>query len=188
MSTTEPQIARHKLNLTEYHRMAECGILAPDARVELIEGEIVDMAPQGSAHASVVAALHERIAASVQPHAQVRCQMPVALDERSEPEPDLAIVKSRADHYRNAHPRAADVLLLVEVADKTLAYDRNIKAALYARHGVPALWIVDVAARELHCFSEPRAEGYQWRVVVQAEGEATLPPPFRTPIRLQHIL
>jgi Uma2 family endonuclease len=179
---------RHSFTTGEYGRLMDAGVLGPDVAVELIRGEIMDVAPQGSEHASVVAVLHEQLARLVRPHGHIRCGMPLVLDERSQPEPDLAIVNVRADHYRNAHPAAQDVLLLVEVASKTFTYDRTIKASLYAAARVPALWIVDIASGELHCFSEPGPEGYRQRVGLSRDQAVPLPAPFSVTLQLSSIL
>lgn len=179
---------RHSFTTTEYCQLMDAGILGPDVRVELIRGEIMDMAPQSSEHASVVAVLHERLAGLVQPHGHIRCGMPIVLDERSQPEPDLVIVSARADHYRNAHPTAQDALLLIEVADKTLTYDRTVKASLYASAGVPTLWVIDVSAGELHRFSEPGTDGYRQRMVLRRGDRVPLPAPVSATLGLSSIL
>lgn len=149
MNQPQAAIRRHKLTVADYYRMAEVGILAPEARVELIEGEIVDMVPIGTRHSAVVTLLHDAIAAAVSGAAQVRCQQPLRLGDISEPEPDLAVVRPHPDRYFDAHPTAADTLLVIEVADSSLAYDRDIKTPLYARHGVPAVWLIDLNAGTL---------------------------------------
>lgn len=151
---------KHRLTVDEYYRMAEMGLLAPDARVELIEGEIIDMAPMGSDHAGVVNGLARRWFEAVGQRAFVRVQSAVRLDTASEPEPDLAIVLPRDDDYVTAHPSAADVLLLIEVADTTLRYDRDVKVPLYARHGIAEVWVVDLRNRELRWYRSPQAGGY----------------------------
>jgi Uma2 family endonuclease len=156
----------HRLTVDEYYRMAEVGLLAPDARVELIEGEIIDMAPIGSRHASAVDWLARRFIEAVGESAIVRVQGPIRLGPRSEPQPDLALLRRRADRYAGGHPASGDVLLVVEVSDATLDYDRNVKAGLYARHGIPALWIVDLPQRRLHTFGRPGEGGYRDRSVV----------------------
>jgi Uma2 family endonuclease len=156
MSTPELHIPRHRLTVDEYYRMAELGILPPDARVELIEGEIIDMTPQGSGHSSIISRLNERLVAAVGSNAIVRCQMPIRLGRRSEPEPDFALVKRRADHYAGAHPVADDVLLIIEISNTTVSYDRFIKMPLYARHGIVEAWLLDIPAGRLHLFRTPR--------------------------------
>jgi hypothetical protein len=175
---------RHRFTTAEYGQLLQSGAFAPDARVELIRGEIMDIAPRESGHASAVAALHERLAGLVQPHGQIRCGMPLVLDERSQPEPDLAIVNARADHYRSAHPTAQDTLWLIEVADKALLYDRTIKASLYAAAHVPVVWIVNTSTAELHCLSEPAKDGYRRRVVLQRHDLVPLPPPFAATVEV----
>ena len=160
MSTPDFQVPRHRLTVDEYYRMAELGILTPDARVELIEGEIIDMTPQGSRHAGIVSRLYERLVAVVGPSGIVRCQLPIRLGTRSEPEPDFAVVKRNEQHYMNAHPDAADVLLLIEIANTTVSYDRLIKIPLYARHGVLEAWLIDVQAARVHVFRHPQNGNY----------------------------
>jgi len=156
----EDLIRRHRYTVGDYQRMGEAGILGADDRVELIEGEIVDMAPIGSAHAGTVDYLVAAFLRAVGDRAIVRSQNPVVLGSRSAPQPDVLLVRPRSDFYRLAHPVAADVLLAVEVADATLRYDRETKIPLYARHGVPEAWLVDIEASALHVFREPSAEGY----------------------------
>jgi Uma2 family endonuclease len=137
-------LQRHRLTVDEYHRMAEAGVLAADAHVELIEGEVVDMAPMKSRHASVVARLLAALQRAAGDEALVWCQLPLHLGPRSEPEPDLMLLRPRADFYAQAHPSADDVLLLIEVSDSTLDYDRGVKLPLYAKHRVAEVWIVDL--------------------------------------------
>lgn len=151
---------RHRVTVAEYYRMAEAGVLAPDARVELIEGEIVDLAPMKAGHASVVGRLSGLLSRAAADRAWVWCQLPLRLSDRSEPEPDLMLLKPRTDFYRTAHPTAADVLLLIEVADTTLAYDRGIKVPLYARHGVGEVWIIDLDNKLVRFFRQPAGDTY----------------------------
>src|SRR6476659_3569905 len=143
-----PWVTRRPITVTEYHRMGEVGILGDRDRVELIEGELVAMSPIGSYHHGTVNKLNHALVQAVGERAVVSVQGPVRLDEFSEPEPDLALLKPRPDFYRDAHAGPADVLLLIEVADTSLNYDRAVKRALYARHTIQELWIVDLAAGE----------------------------------------
>lgn len=140
--------------------MAELAILAPDARVELIEGEIIDMPPQGSGHAYSTSELTRRFIQALGSAADVRCQMPIHLGRWSEPEPDLAVVRPRGAHYAEQHPGAGDVLLLVEVSASSRSYDRALKLPLYARHGIPEVWLIDLAARRMEVFRAPRRGTY----------------------------
>lgn len=143
----------------EYYRMAEVGILAEDDRVELIEGEILEMSPIGVRHAAVI----DKVAALVRDRVSgviVRVQNPVHLSERSEPQPDLLLLRAREDFYSTAHPRPQDVLLLIEVADSSVMYDRNLKIPLYARSGVREVWLVDLVTNAVEVHASPTAAGY----------------------------
>jgi Uma2 family endonuclease len=146
---------RHRITVSEYYRM---GI--SDRRVELVAGEIIDMSPIGPEHSGEVDFLTDVLKEAVGTAARVRVQQPVTLDEYNEPEPDLAVVKPRADRYRTKHPTASDTFLVVEVADSTLRYDRDVKALGYAASGIPELWVVDVKSRQLHIYRSPGAKGY----------------------------
>lgn len=149
---------RHRLTRLDYHRMAEVGILPADARVELIEGEIVDMAPIGSFHAACVARLTQAFSAQVGQRAIVWIQNPIGLGAYSERQPDCALLRYRDDFYRHAHPEPPDVLLLVEVADSSAKSDREWKIPLYARHGIAEMWLLDLAGRCLEIYCQPRPE------------------------------
>jgi Uma2 family endonuclease len=140
--------------------MAEVGILGPNERTELIDGEIIDMPPPGSLHAGTVDLLLERFRTAVGNAAIVRVQNPIDLDTFSEPQPDIALLRPRADYYRSAHPSGRDVLLAVEVADSSLRYDRDTKVTLYARHGIPEVWLVDVHAKQLTRYRSPMEANY----------------------------
>ena len=158
--TRNPWVARRALTVAEYHRMGEVGILTERDRVELIEGELIAMSPIGSEHAGTVNALNRLLVQAVGERGIVAVQNPVRLDDLSEPQPDFAVLKPRADDYRRATPRSADVLLIVEVADTSLAYDRDVKRSLYARHGVPEFWIVNLAANEVEVCRAPTGDQY----------------------------
>jgi len=151
---------RHRITVEEYYRMGELGLLAPDARTELIEGEIIDMPPIGSRHAWVVIRLHELLFRALDDRAHVRTGAPVRLDNYSEPQPDLSVVAGRADFYAERHPISSNTLLAIEVSETTLRYDRNRKSPLYARHGIPELWIFDTQRKELHVAQNPTETGY----------------------------
>ncbi|MDD5248581.1 MAG: Uma2 family endonuclease [Rhodocyclaceae bacterium] len=151
----------HRWTVAEFHQMASAGLLDETDRVELIEGEMIDMAPIGSRHAFLVDRMAELLSGGPRAAHMVRVQNPVALGERSEPQPDIVLVKR--DNYADRHPGPLDILLIVEVSDSTLEYDRDVKLALYARHGIPEVWLVDVNAGELTAYREP-AEG-QYRLI-----------------------
>lgn len=162
-------VTRHRLTVDDYHQMAESGILGPDDSVELIAGEVLDMSPIGSLHAALVRALGRWLTDSVGQRAIVAVQDPVHLDDSSEPQPDIALLKPRLDYYAAAHPGPADTLLIVEVAESSLAYDLGVKVPLYARHGVPEVWVIDAATRITHRFRGPRPEGYAEHVMITPE-------------------
>jgi len=167
---------RHWISVHEYHRMAEVGLLAPDARVELIEGEIIDMAPIGDPHRGTVILLDRLLQRAVGDHAVVLCQSSIRLGEYSEPEPDLAVLRVREDYYRTApSPGASDTLLVVEVSDSTWRYDRQSKVPFYARHGIPEVWIVDLRRATLHFFRSLTDGGYAEESSTQAPGIVALP-------------
>jgi Uma2 family endonuclease len=151
---------RHRLSVSDYYRMAEVGILSPDARVELIDGEIIDMAPIGSRHNAIVDRLAARLQIAVGESAIVRTQGSVSLGSYSEPEPDIALLRPRADSYWSVQAGAADILLLVEVAGSSLRYDRDVKIPLYARHLVPEVWLIDTEALRLTQYRSPSRSGY----------------------------
>ena len=154
-------LVRHRFSVVAYHRMGETGILAADARVELIDGEVVELAPIGSRHFACGIRLARMLQRAAGDEAIVSVQGPVTLDEHAEPQPDLALLVARADFYVERLPSPRDVLLVIEVADTTLNYDRDVKAPLYARAGIPACWVIDLNAREILVFSRPRADGYR---------------------------
>jgi Uma2 family endonuclease len=146
----------------EYERMVHAGVFAPDDRIELIEGEIIEMTPIGDPHAGVVDRLTMVMTRRVGDRVIVRVQGPVRFRSlRSRPQPDLALLKPRADFYVNGSPGADDILLLVEVMDTSVEYDRRRKAPLYARAGVREVWLVDIPAGAVDVLREPSADGYR---------------------------
>ena len=149
-------LPRHRITVDEYYRMAEVGLIAPDARTELIEGEVIEMPPMGSSHAATVSLLMYRLAAGLGRLDQVRVQLPVRLDAYSEPLPDFAVVLSREDLYRSCHPLPTDTLLVVEISQSTLRLDLKVKVPLCARHKVPEVWVVDLEHERIHFFHSPQ--------------------------------
>ena len=158
---------KHPISAAEYLRMGEAGVFAPDARLELIEGEIIEMAPIGSPHAGCVNRLSRLFVRRAGDAAVVAVQNPVIISNLSVPQPDLAILKFRADDYARSHPETADVHLVIEVADMTLGFDLGRKAAVYARCGMRELWVVDVNSRAIHVFRQPGAHGYEETAIVR---------------------
>lgn len=143
--------------------MGEAGILGKDDRLELIEGEIYEMSPIGSPHAACVDALTLIFGESARRRFIVRVQNPIRLDDFSEPQPDVALLKWRDDFYRDAHPRPEDVLLVVEVADSTVMTDRSVKIPLYARAGIPEVWIINLPGESIELYADPHAEDSAYR-------------------------
>ena len=158
--TSNPWVTRRPLTVAEYHRMGEAGILTEDDRVELIEGQLIAMSPIGSDHSGTVNALNRALVRAVGDRGVVAVQNPVQLDDLSEPQPDFSVLKPREDDYRRATPRPHEVLLIIEVANTSLAYDRAVKRALYARHGIPEFWIVNLAAGEVEICRVPTGDQY----------------------------
>lgn len=164
------ELTRHRFTLDEYHRMAQVGILNEDDRVELIRGEIVQMTPIGSRHASCVARLTDVLVTGLHGRAVLWPQNPLTVLPDSEPEPDIILLRYRDDFYRNALPGPGDVELLIEVADTSLRYDRGVKGSLYAEAGVPEYWVVDLDGRgvEIHRHPSGGRFGYTERVGIGA--------------------
>ena len=171
MATIPPTApCRHRLTVSDFHRMGDAGIFVAGDRVELIDGEVIDMSPIGALRAAIVDRLVRHLGRSLGETIIVRCQNPIRLDDLSEPEPDIALLRPRADGYMTAHPRADDVVLVIEVADTSLAYDLGVKVPLYARHGIPEVWVIDAATRQTRVFREPAAEGYRHESLVGPAG------------------
>ena len=149
-----------KFTVDEYYRMAEVGILHPDERVELINGEIIVMAPIGEPHAVGVDNLTLPFAEVARGRFIVRVQGPIRLDDGSELQPDIVLMRLRQDSYLNGHPGPADILLVIEVSDTTLAYDRGAKADIYARFNVPEAWVMNLVDDCIETFTAPGPDGY----------------------------
>jgi len=154
------QLERWHFNVDQYYRLAEVGVLQPDDRVELIEGEIIRMPPIGSAHAGHVNRLEQLLKKCLGEKAIVAVQNPVRLYDFSEPVPDIAVLKPRDDFYTTGHPTAQDVLVIVEVSDATILTDRNVKVPLYARADVPEVWLVNLPNRIIEVYGRPAAGAY----------------------------
>ncbi len=165
----QAQIARRRFTADEYHRMAEAGILTEDDRVELIAGEIVEMAAIGVRHADCLTALTDLLRELLGQEVSLRVQNPIHLAEGSEPQPDLALVKRR--RYRQTHPTAADVLLVIEVAESSLTYDRSVKLPLYAAAGIAEAWLVNLVDETIERHTDPRGGRYR-QTVLAGRGES----------------
>ena len=171
------ELNRHRFTRADYHRMAQTGILAPDARVELIDGEIIEMSPIGNPHTAAVTRATHLFVRGVGDDALVRVQCSIALGDNGEPEPDVALVRYRDDFYATSSATEEDVLLLVEVADSSEEYDQRTKAPLYARYGIPELWIANLNRDQLVVYRDPTPTGYA-TVQVLRRGESISPLAF----------
>lgn len=175
------RLLKRHFTVEEYHRMAQAGILSEDDRVELVEGEIVEMVPIGSRHAACVGRLTALFSA-VQTGGIVWVQNPIRLGEHSEPQPDLTLLRPRGDFYASGHPGPQDVLLVVEVAETSADADREVKVPLYARAGIAEVWLVDLEQDVVDVFRDPSQEGY--RTISQHRRGDSLAPAALPGIRL----
>jgi len=168
-------VNRHLFTVEEYYRMGESGVLGHEPRIELIEGEVVDMSPIGSKHAYVVDLLVKLINQTIDDSLHLRGRHPVRLSDVSEPEPDIAIVRGPGTNYLEHHPLPNDVMLLIEVSDTTLKFDLETKAPLYAKHGIPEYWVVDLEGKQLHLFRQPEEGVYLVHETLDAAGTVEVP-------------
>jgi len=152
---------RRRFTVQQYERMVEAGVIRPDERVELLDGEVVEMPPIGPPHASRVDRCTIYLGRVLGPDLGIRVQSPLRLSDLSMPEPDLTILRWRDDFYESQHPTAADVLLLVEVGDTSARFDRELKLPLYAAGSVGEVWLLDVGARAISICRDPHPDGYQ---------------------------
>ena len=166
------ECARRRFTANEYMRMAEAGILGEDERIELIRGEILTMSPIGPRHCTVVDRFNYLLVTALGARAWVRVQSTVRLFPDTMPEPDLAILRRR--DYSEAHPTPADILLVIEVAETSLAYDRGEKAALYAEAGIPEYWVADTQEEVIEVNRE--SDGQRYRQSARVGGAATVSP------------
>lgn len=165
---------RHRLSIDDFHALTTARILGEDDRVELINGELIDMAPIGSPHRGAVDWIAQLLMARTGGSAIVSSQNPIALAPDSEPQPDLALLKPRADYYSSGHPTPPDILLLIEVADSTVRYDREIKIPLYAQHDIAEAWLLDLPKKQLEVFRSPSAGAY--RLMLKPEATERVSP------------
>lgn len=159
------------INVQEYHRMADVGILGAEERVELIEGQIWQMAAKGAGHSAAVTRCDRMLRKVLGDRVLVRLQDPIQLDKYSEPEPDIAVVASDPLDYENNHPTPEQVYLLIEVADTTIKRDLELKSLLYAKAGIIEYWVLEVINRQINIFRDPSPNGYLSKSVV-ADGDS----------------
>ena len=173
-SITAPTV--HRFTREEYYRIGEAGLFVGE-RVELLNGEIITMAPQSPPHASVVTRIFSILIRLLGRHVTVRAQLPIILDDLSEPEPDIALCHPDPDDYVNEHPKASQVLLVIEVAAASLAYDRSQKLKAYVASGIPEYWIVNLADRQIEVSSDsdPVSQQYTKSRIVLSGDTLSLP-------------
>ncbi len=175
LNLTAPPLPLRLITVEEYHRMAEVGILQPDEKVELIAGQIISkMSPQGSSHAAAITRTNRLFGKSLIANVLVRLQLPIILNNVSEPEPDIALVKADPLDYDDGHPTAEDVYLIVEIAHSTLKSDIKVKAKEYARSGIEDYWVLDLNRRQLYVYRKPTEEGYQQEMILQENDSVKL--------------
>ncbi len=169
---------RRRISVDEYMKMAEVGILKESERLELIDGDIIEMSPIGNPHEAGTAASNRLLAPLfIEGRAVLRVQGHVRLDENNRPEPDLALLKWRDDLYRNQSPAPEDILLLIEVSDSTLASDRSVKLALYARFDIPEVWIENIPDGVVEAYTNP-VDGHYTESCIYRPGETITPSAF----------
>lgn len=170
MLITEASFTLRKWTVEEYHKLGEIGFFHPEERVELLSGDIIKMSAKGTAHTSALGRTDRLLQNLFESLAWVRLQDPIALDDNSEPEPDIAVVRIDPFDYATHHPTPSEVYLIIEVADSSLAYDREIKAEAYARSGIADYWVLNVNERQLHVFREPAEDEYQSELILGENG------------------
>ncbi len=152
------KLESHRWTADAYDRMVAHGLFSPGERVELIDGEVVNMTPQGSAHATALLLVQQQLRRVLGAGYHVRPQLPLVADLRSEPEPDISVVRGDVRDYSESHPSARDTVLVVEISDSSLEYDRDAKGSLYARAGIPEFWIVNLIDLQLEVHQKPQPD------------------------------
>jgi len=160
-------VQRRLFTVAEYTRMVTAGILSEDDRVELIDGEVCVMSPIGPLHAAMVDSLNRLLVLRCAQAAIVRVQSAIQLNDYTEPQPDFAVLQPRDDFYAHAHPRAADVLLVIEVADTSITYDREEKLPRYALSGIPEVWLIDLNQQVVEQYTQPRNGTYRTKLTLE---------------------
>ena len=161
------EATKRLFTVDDYYRMADAGILTPENRVELIDGEVIQMSPIGARHAGCVNAANDLFVNAFRGRAIVSIQNPLRLNNYTEPEPDAVLLKYRSDSYRAKRAMGSDALLVLEVADTTLSYDVNVKVPRYAESGVPEVWIEDLENNLLLVYRDPERAGYRTALTFQ---------------------
>jgi len=160
LQLAQPRLNTFRLNISQYHQMSEAGIFSENDKVELINGEIIEMSPIGRRHTACVNRLNSVFSQLLGKKVIVAVQNPIILNNLSEPEPDIALLQPRADFYESGHPQPQDIFLLIEVADSSLEYDRDVKIPLYASSGITEVWLVDIYEQVIIVYRYPSENGY----------------------------
>jgi Uma2 family endonuclease len=171
------QLLRKKFTIEEFQLMADSGIIPEDERVELIEGEIIEMGKIGRRHAAIVRRLISLLTQKLGNFAIIDAQNPIELGIYSQPQPDISLLRRRDDYYESGHPKPEDIFLLIEVADSSLEFDREIKIPLYWKSNITEVWIVDINNQLLEVYRQPNSEGYQSKQTYQ-KGDMISPLAF----------
>ena len=180
------QVSKRLITVEEYHKMGEVGILK-EKGLELIHGEIIEMSPKGSKHSKIVKNLNKLLAQILGDQGIISIQDPIIASNFSEPEPDVAILKYRDDFYGDEHPYGKDVLLVIEIADTSVVYDRKVKLPIYAESGVPECWLIDLNKKEIYMYWQPMGNAYKFSELVR-ESELVKAHYFELKIPIQQIL
>ncbi|WP_017293797.1 Uma2 family endonuclease [Geminocystis herdmanii] len=181
-------LPRKKFALEEYHQIIASGVLREDYLIELINGEIFEMSPVGFRHASCVKKINYLFAEKLGSKVIIGVQDPIKLNDNSEPQPDLVLLKPRDDFYANQHPTPEDIFLLIEVADSSIEYDRNFKIPIYAENKIKEVWLVDLNQNLLEVYQNPQKNYYQNITKLSSQDSLTLTQPEVIIIRLDRIL
>lgn len=172
---TTVQLNRHKISVSDYHRMAASGIIMEDDRIELLNGEMIEMSPIGPSHTAHVKGINRVLSKLLDGQAIIGVQDPIVLDNLSEPVPDISVLKWRADDYLLAHPTPKEVLLVIEVSDSSIGLDRTIKLPIYAAAGISDYWIINLLEKKIELYSNPLGAVYQAISEATITDEVTLP-------------
>ncbi|MCD9188849.1 MAG: Uma2 family endonuclease [Pyrinomonadaceae bacterium] len=169
----ELAIKRFQFTVDDFNAMTEQGMFRPTDRLELIEGEIIEISPIGRLHARCVDLLNHFLNKYTAENVIIRAQSPIILDDLSEPQPDISILRFQADFYKQSHPKAADILLIIEVSDSTVEYDRTLKFPKYASAKIPEAWLINLEAERIEVHSNPK-ENIYGMVKIYQRGEEVL--------------
>ncbi len=185
-------VTTKRFTLADYHRLIKLGFLTEDDRVELIRGELVQMAAKGTSHSVCNSKLVRELEKLIGDRAVIRGQEPIILSTDSEPEPDIVIARGQPDDYLSNHPYAADILLVIEVSDSSLEYDQSVKLSLYAEEQIQNYWIFNLVANQLERYSQPYCDaqgkfGYRVKQIVLRNESVPLPGFPELSLDLNHV-